>query len=80
MSNLNKVWYPDKSISVLTQAQLDEYIRRLDEAERNIRTAAAKISERDQRISDLERLLDCMGTVGHIFKLQIHIAMFTYCP
>ncbi|XP_044204711.1 myocardial zonula adherens protein isoform X1 [Thunnus albacares] len=43
------------------QAQLDEYIRRLEEAERNIRTAEAKISERDQRISELERLLECMG-------------------
>ncbi|CAK6954846.1 myocardial zonula adherens protein isoform X4 [Scomber scombrus] len=43
------------------QAQLDEYIRRLEAAERNIRTAEAKISERDQRINELERLLDCMG-------------------
>uniref|UniRef100_UPI0037E8DC5A myocardial zonula adherens protein isoform X2 n=1 Tax=Semicossyphus pulcher TaxID=241346 RepID=UPI0037E8DC5A len=42
------------------QAQLDEYIRRLEEAESNIRIAAAKISERDQRIVELERLLDCM--------------------
>ncbi|KAK2854061.1 hypothetical protein Q5P01_006722 [Channa striata] len=43
------------------QAQLDEYIRRLEEAERNIRTAEAKIAERDQRILEVERLLDCMG-------------------
>ncbi|KAF7665328.1 hypothetical protein LDENG_00146780 [Lucifuga dentata] len=43
------------------QAQIDEYIRRLEEAERNIRTAAAKIAERDQRIIEVERLLDCMG-------------------
>uniref|UniRef100_A0A1A7XLL3 Polymerase (RNA) II (DNA directed) polypeptide M n=2 Tax=Iconisemion striatum TaxID=60296 RepID=A0A1A7XLL3_9TELE len=43
------------------QAQLDEYIRRLEEAERNIRIAEAKIAERDQRIVEVERLLDCMG-------------------
>ncbi|KAM7424103.1 hypothetical protein PAMA_000447 [Pampus argenteus] len=43
------------------QAQLDEYIRRLEEAERNMRIAQTKIAEQDQRISDLERLLDCMG-------------------
>ncbi|XP_034435826.1 myocardial zonula adherens protein isoform X4 [Hippoglossus hippoglossus] len=43
------------------QAQLDEYIRRLEDAETHIRTAEAKISERDQRIIELERLLDCMS-------------------
>ncbi|PWA17309.1 hypothetical protein CCH79_00010422 [Gambusia affinis] len=43
------------------QAQLDEYIRRLEEAERNLRTAEAKITERDQRIVEVERLLSCMG-------------------
>ncbi|XP_054892726.1 myocardial zonula adherens protein isoform X2 [Poeciliopsis prolifica] len=43
------------------QAQLDEYIRRLEEAERNLRTAEAKIAERDQRIVEVERLLSCMG-------------------
>ncbi|TNN87494.1 Myocardial zonula adherens protein [Liparis tanakae] len=43
------------------QAQLDEYIRRLEEAESNIRIAEAKIADRDQRIIELERLLDCMG-------------------
>ncbi|XP_042349077.1 myocardial zonula adherens protein isoform X2 [Plectropomus leopardus] len=43
------------------QAQLDEYIRRLEEAERNIRIAEAKIAERDQRIIEVERLLECMG-------------------
>ncbi|XP_012772497.2 myocardial zonula adherens protein isoform X1 [Maylandia zebra] len=43
------------------QAQLDEYIRRLEEAERNIKIAEAKIAERDQRIMEVERLLDCMG-------------------
>ncbi|XP_061599633.1 myocardial zonula adherens protein isoform X5 [Cololabis saira] len=43
------------------QAQLDEYIRRLEEAERNIQMAEAKIAERDQRIIEVERLLDCMG-------------------
>ncbi|XP_068431668.1 protein GRINL1A [Clinocottus analis] len=43
------------------QAQLDEYIRRLEEAESNLRIAEAKIAERDQRIIEVERLLDCMG-------------------
>ncbi|XP_029354884.1 protein GRINL1A isoform X3 [Echeneis naucrates] len=43
------------------QAQLDQYIRRLEEAEANIRIAEAKIAERDQRIVEVERLLDCMG-------------------
>ncbi|XP_032416668.1 myocardial zonula adherens protein isoform X2 [Xiphophorus hellerii] len=43
------------------QAQLDEYIRRLEEAETNLRTAEAKIAERDQRIVEVERLLSCMG-------------------
>lgn len=52
---------------LLTQAQLDEYIRRLEEAEKNIRIAEAKIAERDQRIIEVERLLDCMGKVRHIF-------------
>ncbi|XP_037551900.1 myocardial zonula adherens protein [Nematolebias whitei] len=49
------------------QAQLDDYIRRLEEAERTIRTAEAQITERDQRIVEVERLLDCMGTE----KLQL---------
>ncbi|CAL8244646.1 unnamed protein product [Lota lota] len=43
------------------QAQIDEYIRRLEEAETKARTAQAQIAERDQRICELERLLDCMG-------------------
>ncbi|KAL4613364.1 myocardial zonula adherens protein-like [Arapaima gigas] len=43
------------------QAQIDEYVKRLEEAERNVRIAEAKIAERDQRISEVERLLDCMG-------------------
>uniref|UniRef100_A0A1A8AAD8 Polymerase (RNA) II (DNA directed) polypeptide M n=1 Tax=Nothobranchius furzeri TaxID=105023 RepID=A0A1A8AAD8_NOTFU len=43
------------------QAQLDEYIRRLEKAERNIMIADVKIAERDQRILEVERLLDCMG-------------------
>ncbi|KAF0043220.1 hypothetical protein F2P81_004557 [Scophthalmus maximus] len=45
----------------ILQAQLDEYIKRLEEADRNIRNAEAMIAERDQRIIELERLLDCMG-------------------
>ncbi|KAJ0002111.1 hypothetical protein NQD34_001907 [Periophthalmus magnuspinnatus] len=43
------------------QAQLDEYIRRLEEAEKTIKNAEAKIAERDQRIIEVERLLGCMG-------------------
>ncbi|XP_037605646.1 myocardial zonula adherens protein isoform X2 [Sebastes umbrosus] len=50
------------------QAQLDEYIRRLEEAESNIRIAEAKIAERDQRIIELERLLNCMEKE----KSQLH--------
>lgn len=46
-----------------TKAQLDEYIRRLEETERSLRTAEAKIAERDERIMEVERLLDCMGKV-----------------
>lgn len=51
---------------LFTQAQLDEYIRRLEEAERNIKIAEAKIADRDQRIIEVERLLDCMGKVRKI--------------
>lgn len=36
---------------------------RLEEAESNLRLAEAKIAERDQRISEVERLLDCMAQV-----------------
>ncbi|XP_064168836.1 myocardial zonula adherens protein isoform X6 [Anguilla rostrata] len=43
------------------QAQISEYVRQLEEAEQNARIAEAKIAERDQRISEVERLLDCMG-------------------
>lgn len=46
-----------------SKAQLDEYIRRLEETERSLRTAEAKIVEKDQRIIEVERLLDCMGKV-----------------
>lgn len=53
-------WY---SNLILTKAQLDEYIRRLEETERSLRTAEAKIAERDERIIEVERLLDCMGKV-----------------
>lgn len=55
------------AVFLLTQAQLDEYIRRLEEAERNLRTAEAKIAERDQRIVEVERLLSCMGMVRRLF-------------
>lgn len=51
------------------QAQIDEYIRRLEEAEKNAKIAEAKIAERDQRISEVERLLDSMGQEkGHLQK------------
>ncbi|KAM4592349.1 myocardial zonula adherens protein isoform 2-T2 [Odontesthes bonariensis] len=53
------------------QAQLDEYIRRLEEAERTIKMAEAQIAERDQRIMEVERLLDCMGKE----KNQLHIKL-----
>ncbi|KAI4900198.1 hypothetical protein NFI96_017683 [Prochilodus magdalenae] len=43
------------------QAQLEDYMMRLEEAEMNVKLAHEKIAERDQRISDLERLLDCMA-------------------
>lgn len=43
------------------QAQIDEYVRRLEEAEKNAKIAEAKIAERDLRISEVERLLGCMG-------------------
>lgn len=43
------------------QAQLDDYMRRLEEAERNAQIAEAKIAERDLRITEVERLLNCMA-------------------
>lgn len=43
------------------QAQLDDYMRRLEEAEKNVKIAEAKIAERDQRITEVERLLSCMA-------------------
>lgn len=46
-----------------SKAQLDEYIRRLEETEQSLRAAEAKIVEKDQRIIEVERLLDCMGKV-----------------
>ncbi|XP_076853406.1 myocardial zonula adherens protein isoform X2 [Brachyhypopomus gauderio] len=42
-------------------AQLEDYTRRLEEAETNVRLAEVKIAERDQRINEVERLLDCMA-------------------
>lgn len=36
---------------------------RLEEAERKLRTAEVKIAEKDQRITEVERLLGCMGKV-----------------
>ncbi|XP_051945130.1 myocardial zonula adherens protein-like isoform X2 [Xyrauchen texanus] len=43
------------------QAQLDDYMRRLEEAEKNAKIAEAKITERDKRIAEVERLLNCMA-------------------
>ncbi|XP_072527591.1 myocardial zonula adherens protein isoform X2 [Salminus brasiliensis] len=43
------------------QAQLEEYMRRLEEAERNVKLAEEKIAERDQRIGEVERLMHCMA-------------------
>ncbi|XP_058237927.1 myocardial zonula adherens protein isoform X2 [Hemibagrus wyckioides] len=53
-------WKHRQEIEAL-QAQLEEYMSRLEEAERNMRIVEAKIAERDQRISEVERLLDCMA-------------------
>lgn len=55
-----------KVVSAPTQAQLDDYIARLEEAEAKIRAAEAKIAEKDQRIVEVERLLGCMGKVEEI--------------
>jgi len=41
-------------------------MRRLEEAERNAQIAEAKIAERDQRITEVERLLNCMAQVNNI--------------
>lgn len=62
-TQVNYSIYVNCRVFLFTQAQLDEYIRRLEEAERNIKAAEAKIAERDQRIMELERLLDCMSKV-----------------
>ncbi|XP_036391787.1 myocardial zonula adherens protein-like [Megalops cyprinoides] len=43
------------------QAQIADYVRQIEEAEKNAKIAEAKIAERDQRISEVERLLACMG-------------------
>ncbi|XP_042558683.1 myocardial zonula adherens protein isoform X2 [Clupea harengus] len=43
------------------QAQIDVYVKRIEELEKNARIAEAKIAEREQRVSELERLMDCMG-------------------
>lgn len=55
----------------LTQAQLDDYILRLEEAEGKIRAAEAKIAEKDQRIVEVERLLGCMGKVKQVLSLLL---------
>lgn len=47
-----------------TQARLDEYIKRLEDVERNLKIAEDKIAEKDQRIMEVDRLLECMGKVS----------------
>uniref|UniRef100_A0AAV2LSA7 Myosin tail domain-containing protein n=1 Tax=Knipowitschia caucasica TaxID=637954 RepID=A0AAV2LSA7_KNICA len=56
------------------QAQLDEYIRRLEEAEKTIKNSEAKIAERDQRILEVERLLSCMGNEKSQLQKQLQIS------
>ncbi|XP_061078269.1 myocardial zonula adherens protein-like isoform X1 [Conger conger] len=53
------------------QVQISEYVRRIEEAEENVRIAEAKIAERDERISEVERLLDCMGKEKTQLQLQL---------
>uniref|UniRef100_A0A1A7ZPW0 Polymerase (RNA) II (DNA directed) polypeptide M n=1 Tax=Nothobranchius furzeri TaxID=105023 RepID=A0A1A7ZPW0_NOTFU len=60
------------------QAQLDEYIRRLEKAERNIMIADVKIAERDQRILEVERLLDCMGKVVQSLPDFVFFCLFVF--
>ncbi|XP_066510568.1 myocardial zonula adherens protein-like isoform X1 [Hoplias malabaricus] len=43
------------------QAQLEEYMRRLEEAEEKVKHLEQEIAQRDQRIIEVERLLDCMA-------------------
>lgn len=43
---------------------------RLEEAEGKIKAAEAKIAEKDQRITEVERLLGCMGKVQDIFSVR----------
>uniref|UniRef100_A0A667Y6J3 Myocardial zonula adherens protein n=1 Tax=Myripristis murdjan TaxID=586833 RepID=A0A667Y6J3_9TELE len=58
----------------IEKLQLDVYIMRLEEAERNAKIAEAKIAERDQRISEVERLLDCMGQVKQMISLHMELS------
>lgn len=59
----------------LTQAQLDDYILRLEEAEGKIRAAEATIAEKDQRIMEVERLLGCMGKVKPVLLPLLLLAL-----
>ncbi|KAK6476799.1 myocardial zonula adherens protein-like [Huso huso] len=43
------------------QAQANEYIRQIQEANEKVRIAEEKINEKDQRIGELDRLILCMG-------------------
>ncbi|XP_041082416.1 myocardial zonula adherens protein-like [Polyodon spathula] len=43
------------------QAQANEYIRQIQEANEKVRLAEEKINEKDQRIGELDRLILCMG-------------------
>lgn len=61
-------------LSLLSKAQLDEYIGRLEETEKSLRAAEAKIAERDERIMEVERLLDCMEKVK-----KVHVRLGDAC-
>ncbi|XP_041075123.1 myocardial zonula adherens protein isoform X1 [Polyodon spathula] len=43
------------------QAQANEYIRQIQEANEKVRIAEEKINDKDQRIGELDRLILCMG-------------------
>ncbi|XP_028812849.1 myocardial zonula adherens protein isoform X2 [Denticeps clupeoides] len=53
------------------QAQIDNYIKRIEQLEKNAKIAEAKIAEKDQRISEVERLLDCMGREKNHLMLKL---------
>ncbi|XP_063049727.1 myocardial zonula adherens protein-like, partial [Engraulis encrasicolus] len=56
------------------QAQIDVYVKRIEELERNAREAETKIAERDQRILELQRLTDAMGKEKNHLHLKLQEA------